>query len=740
MVVRQRRIAIAVVMLMAGFLGAYWVATGQEGRTPWPPPPVKVDDPSMRGEPAALPTTPTTEIKPAVHIESKSAKDKGTVIRRACGVGGAPSPIQPAGFQDTAPSLPPPLPPPIPPVPTIPVPMEVHEQKATMVIPVIPMPDLPTSQEPTSPPPGGRSTPSPSGSSPAPLKVVTQDGAPAMPIADPPRLDPTKSVITDPVRQSLPSVGPLDRTPPAPRKPPSFILFKPGSADSLPSISSPLPLQPQANAQGPPSVQQTIAKSVAAADTGSGMLWVQTPPVTVDKRGLPGAREGELQGYQFIVRNLGTIAAPQVRVEDDLPADCKVLSADPSPQLQGNRAIWLLSDLPAGGIRVLKLLTDTRSAGESTHSTRVHVIAGTSIGSAPPPLLTDGGPPAQAPITLPLQIVAPATVAVGGPAVFEITYANPTRQRLTGMLLRAVLSDGLRHVAGQNIEADLDPLEPGTSKTVHVKATAVQPGRQSVLVTLALKNSASAAGSAQASVEVGIPRTGLSVQVAPATRLIMGRTADLRIEVGNNTAQPMRHVSIISYLPEGVEFVEASDYGNFQPNSRTVNWLLDPLPPGQTQALVVRVQPAATGSLTHGVIARADGMPEARVAGTLAVEAIADLAINLLGDNAVELGRETVYEVRVANPGSAPNTNVRVEVAFMPGLTPLKVQGPTPFRMDGQVVLFEGLSPLVSQGQAIYRVLAVGQAAGDLRVRASVISDQVRTPVSREVGTRVYRD
>ncbi len=55
-------------------------------------------------------------------------------------------------------------------------------------------------------------------------------------------------------------------------------------------------------------------------------------------------------------------------------------------------------------------------------------------------------------------------------------------------------------------------------------------------------------------------------------------------------------------------------------------------------------------------------------------------------------------------------------------------------------MIFEGLSTLVAQGQAVYRVSAVGQVPGDARVRASVTSDQVRTPAVREMGTRVYRD
>jgi hypothetical protein len=96
--------------------------------------------------------------------------------------------------------------------------------------------------------------------------------------------------------------------------------------------------------------------------------------------------------------------------------------------------------------------------------------------------------------------------------------------------------------------------------------------------------------------------------------------------------------------------------------------------------------------------------------------------------------------VRIANPGSAPNTNVRVEVCLAPGLLPRSAQGPGPFHIDGQNVVFDGLPTLVPQGQAVFRIAAIGQAAGDQRVRVNVSSDQVHTPASRETGTHVYRD
>jgi hypothetical protein len=722
--VRQSRIAIVVLLLTAGVLGVYWFAAGQEGRAPWPPPPVKFEEPSN-----VLPPVPATGSAPAAPADSKSRPSTpAAAASKVIGgvLPGSASEVKQVVFRgDSDP------PPPSPPKLTIPPPAAApaNSAKAVWTVPV--MPDVPSSGGPAVP-----VLPKPVAAKPTPATLVP------MPAADPTKVDPTKSVITDPVKDSLPPLAAAVPAQPGNGKPPAFVLIKPNApdgqratADALPSI--PTPPGPLGNPQVP-SDQQTMAKSVQASDSGPAAPGVQTPPVTVEKRAMAPARAGEPQSFQVIVRNRGTIVAEQVNVEELWPTGVKLLQADPMPTvesvMQGSHATWVVNELAPGGVRVLNVTLQSAAAIESACATRLHVL--TTAGSHTPP--APPAPVAMRSSGVVVQVAAPAGVAVGRPAVFEVTYSNTGRQRVSGLVLHAALSDGLRHPVGQNIEADVGDLDPGASKTVKVTASAVQPGRQAIQVQI--KGPGGSEASAQAGLDVVPAAPALNVQQAPAIRLYPGRTTDLRIEVTNNTNKPMRHVAVASFLPEGVDFLTASDQGNFQPNARTVNWLLDPLAPGQMQPLFIRVQASGQGQLTHLVTARADGVPEMRSTGTLSVEGHADLSVVVKGENSVEVGKEVVYEVRVANPGSGPNTNVRLEVSLSPGLLPRNAKGPTPFRIDSQTVVFEGLSPLAPQGQVVYHILAVGQSPGDSRVRATVTSDQVRTPVVRETPTRVYRD
>ena len=115
----------------------------------------------------------------------------------------------------------------------------------------------------------------------------------------------------------------------------------------------------------------------------------------------------------------------------------------------------------------------------------------------------------------------------------------------------------------------------------------------------------------------------------------------------------MRNVMVADLLPEGLVFIEhVSDGGLFQANTRTVHWLVDQLPVGATKTLVVRVNGVKTGQCQNIVSARADGVAEMRSAGLLMLEGFSDLGLRVIDrDNPIEVGRETVYEIQVQNPG-----------------------------------------------------------------------------------------
>jgi uncharacterized membrane protein len=337
-----------------------------------------------------------------------------------------------------------------------------------------------------------------------------------------------------------------------------------------------------------------------------------------------------------------------------------------------------------------------------------------------------------------MELIVPRQLAIGKPAVFEIHVVNHSEQPLTGLVLHGALPAGLNTAAGRLIEGEIGGvLKPGEGKTLRMPTNVVQAGRFTVAAKVTTQNGQEA--SASAAIEIGAE--SLQVQQSANTRIFVGRDGDLRIDVTNSTGRALRNVAVSNALPEGLDYMMASERGLYQANSRTVHWLIDSLPAGATRTLQLRVYGAKPGAYQNPVVAKADGGAQANCMGTINVEGVAELTLRVTDqDRVLEAGRETSYEINLQNPGHAAVSNVRIQVQFPPGMVPKNGQANTLPGPDGQTVVFEPIASLPPQEKKTFRVSAIAQASGDQRVRFSVVSDQTPTPILREVSTLVYRD
>lgn len=464
------------------------------------------------------------------------------------------------------------------------------------------------------------------------------------------------------------------------------------------------------------------------AHTPGAPTGIATPQVTVDKRGPAQMRAGQPLQYVIIVRNIGQSPANQVRVEDEIPAGARVTYADPAPTSQTDRVVWTLPVLLPGAEKQLKVELLAQGSGEVTGTTSVMVAT------------TTGTRTRLTPDTLTLSVTGPATVPLGFPVMFEVVVTNQGKQTATGMVLFGSLPVGLTHVAGREIEADVGDLPAGQSKTFKMQVTAAQPGRHTADVKITAHGGAEAKG--QATVQVTAPNSAaLLIRQSPSARLFAEREGEIRLDIINNLKDGAKNVTVMNTLPDGVEFLSASDRGLFRPDTRTAHWLIDYLAPGDTRTLTMKVQASSPGQFDNEAIARSEGRQETRSLAKVQVDAMSALVLQVNDrDKAVEVGKQTLYEIKVVNHGSGPATGVQVRATLPEGMAAAKVQGPTVYRVDGQEVVFATLPKLQPQGEAVFLVSALAQSPGDRRFRAQVLSDQDPTPIAREERTYVYRD
>jgi uncharacterized repeat protein (TIGR01451 family) len=654
-----------------GLLGAYFGVRGQDPRNPWPPPPVvppdnfeASDSPPPRNE---APPLPRPVLPRPVRPPGVAAGNPVIPVNHETRVAAAPDGAAPAPLQV---EIPPPAPTPAvdPKPPIVPAGPQIPQPKPGL--PVI------------------KTTPEEKTSEPLivlpPMENVPKDNVPVFPPkATPPNPLPAPPVVPAPTRIAPPEARTVPMPPgpdsvtaePAPTKLKAFQLVKPRRQTNDFPGGPPLPVVQPTNperpliqaypvAQAQPHQAQPHQAQPQSSFPGPVPTGNATPQVTVEKRGPTNFRAGDSMQFFIILRNIGATPAHKVRVEDDIPPGAKLTYADPQPVLQSDRAVWTVPTLPAGAEKQLKMELQSQNGGEIAGTTSVVVSASTGTKTR----VKDD--------VLSLVVKGPATVPAGFPVVFEVQVTNHGKQAVTGLVLHGRLPAGLSHPAGKEIEADVGDIGPGAMKTFKMPVTAVQSGRQAVDVKISTPSGLEATG--QGSVQVThATGTGLSVRQAPSTRLYQDKVSELRIEVTNHQDQGLTNVAVLDALPDGVEFIGASDRGLYRPDTRTAHWLIDHLAPGQTQTLSVRVQARTPGQFDNEVNARTEARQETRSTAKIHVRTISDLALKVADyDGPIEVGKPTTYEIKVTNQGSAPATGVQVQANLPEGLTPAQAQAP----------------------------------------------------------------
>ncbi len=593
-------------------------------------------------------------------------------------------------------------------------------------------------------------------------------------------------VVQPPVIQQPVVQMPVVQTPVQPpqpvvmqdKRPKSFILVRPAvKGDGLPvpniRINEKEPVVCHANRKemmqnslvlppNPPLVvpstqgDNSLIKPFIGNDPGGSILLsMQTPQLIVEKRGPAMLRQGEPLHYQIVVKNVGATPANNVRVEDEIPSDTRIVSSDPAPALQGGKATWTIVAIPPGTERAVSITLQSNTFSELANNTSVHVSA--AAGARPRAM---GGEP------LSIRVAGPLTATVGEQPVFEVRYANQTSQVVRGLMLHGTLSEGLSRPEGRLFEGEVGELPANGSKTIKLPVSAMAPGRHVVEMKITAAGGLQATASAIIEVQPAaiapaiapvshstsnfvapapvVPALattgGVVVTQSPITRLIAGREGDLRIEVTNNTGKPLRNVRIVEALPESLEFTGASDRGMFQSSSRSAHWFLENLAASQSVSLTLRVNPRMAGTFSTEIAVQPEGASETKSSSSVVVEGFSDLQVRMAArDNPLETGKETIYEIQVANSGAAPATGVQLEVTLPDGLIPREAKGPTRHLSNqSQTVRFEKLPTLAPQSQVTYRITAFAHTPGNHRVRVSLASDQSRTPLVREQNLLVY--
>jgi len=454
----------------------------------------------------------------------------------------------------------------------------------------------------------------------------------------------------------------------------------------------------------------------------------QSPQLSIQKVAPKEIQVGKPAVFRIEVKNTGPVAAQAVEVRDQIPRGTRLMDTKP-PASRGARGelVWALGKIEPGGGASVEMQVMPTAEGEIGSVATVSMSASASV-------RTRATKPELA-----VNVAGPQTVMIEEEMTLTITVSNPGSGAAAGVVLEEHIPACLQHPAGAELEYEVGDLAPGESKTLELKLKAVRPGRAANLLVARAK--AVEEVKKQLPIEVIAPQ--LKVEMAGPRSRYLERQATYEVAVSNPGTAPAHHVRLTAELPSGLKFVSANNNAHYDSQTRTVQWALAELPSGETGTVQLTTLPVEMGRHTLQLQTTAEKALSVKEEEQILVDGIAAIRFEVVDvRDPIEVGGETVYEIRVLNQGSKEATQVCVAAELPPGLQVVAAEGPDGLgnRVQGNHLVFEPLPRLSPKVDVTYRIRVAGRQPGDQRIRVQLTAAELQSPVSKEESTRVFSD
>jgi uncharacterized repeat protein (TIGR01451 family) len=320
----------------------------------------------------------------------------------------------------------------------------------------------------------------------------------------------------------------------------------------------------------------------------------------------------------------------------------------------------------------------------------------------------------------------------------KLRLKNTGSGTINNAVARVHLPEGLEAADGTNtITWNAGSLSGGDSKQHTPKVTVLRPGQYSV------KAKAEGDGEIEteaASVQLTARQGSIDVTVDGPETEYVGLAAEYEVNVTNNGDARVRELEVRAPVPTNTEFVEATHDGSLQNNQ--IVWTFPRLEAGESQTLAYRVRGTDEGS--YRAIAKAEAICTGEVTDMVQtkLEGVAAMVVEVVDNrDPNKVGQEEVYEIRVTNQGSAPETNVIVHCELGEGQRLISTTGETDTgaKRGARKVTFNPVESLTAGQTAEWSVKVDCNTEGDIRFYVEVNSDQHTRPVRETEATRIYK-
>jgi uncharacterized repeat protein (TIGR01451 family) len=452
----------------------------------------------------------------------------------------------------------------------------------------------------------------------------------------------------------------------------------------------------------------------------------QLPSLSIRKIAPAEVQVNHAAVFTTRIKNVGKITAYGVKITDYVPRGARLESAHPEFIRTPTGAIqWELVALEPGEEASVSMKVTPLTEGEIGSVATVSFATRASVRTvSTKPQLT-------------IQQTFNKTALIGETVLVNIVVSNPGSGDATNIVVEADIPIELSHVAGNELEYQIGTLRPGQSKQLQLRLLAKTAGIIQNILTVRGKGQIE-----NRSIEpMRIVAPALQVSLrGPAIRYL-DRQTTYSVEVVNPGTASARNVELVAYLPKGLKFVSTDHHGEYDNSEHAVYWKLEELPPqigDSVKLMAIAIEPGEQKVRLEGT---ADLGVRAQFEHVVRVESVPELEFSVKDTaDPIELGADTMYEIKVVNRGTRTATGVQIAASFPQALKPIQGGGPSDVRIEGQIVLFSPLQRLAPGAEAVFRVKAKAIAEGDNVIRVQISSDDKTTPVTKEESTRVYSD
>jgi uncharacterized repeat protein (TIGR01451 family) len=450
--------------------------------------------------------------------------------------------------------------------------------------------------------------------------------------------------------------------------------------------------------------------------------------VTVNWEGPPTAQTGEKAPYRLRVRNTSHLPVQKVMVGVRLPSGMTVGETRPKASTDGDMVLWHLGSLLPRQEKHLELELVASLKGEM-HPQAFVSFTGLSSATL--------GIRVHEP-KLVLKVSAPQRVVAGDPANIVLTVSNGGDGPAGQVKVRAELPEGLEYTRGKQVAFEVGDLGAGESRTVQIVCMARSGGEQKCQVVA--ESAGVEKAREQATVRVVVPR--LEVELTGPRLRYVDRKATYTLRVMNRGEVQASNVTASEIIPAGFKLVSAAG-AQHGPPGQTISWFLGEMAPGQSRQIQFELLAIKAGDHRHIATACSERGFKIEVKKELVtrVEDYSSLALELShADDAIEVGRDTTYEILVTNMGSKMETSIKLICALPDKMEFKSAQGATRYHREGQLLIFEPVPRLAPRSDVIYQIRLKGLAPGDVRFKAQVTSANLIEPVIQTEAMKIYSD